>query len=105
MDSEIIKKLKEVKNKYQKEGFYIVGIFGSTARDEDDIFSDIDIAYKIDHKQFSKKHQDGFSKIIKIENIKNELQSLLKKNVDLVSLNSTNKTFLNEIQKEMIHIQ
>ena len=104
MNKNIIQKLKEVKNKYQNEGFYIVGVFGSAARKEDDIFSDIDIAYKIDHKLFSKKYRDGFSKIIKIEDIKNELQSLLKKNVDLVSLNSANKTFLNEIQKEMINV-
>jgi len=81
---EILKKLQEIKSKYIEEGFYIVGLFGSYARDEQDEFSDIDIAYKIDYDSFSKKYKDGFSKLLRIEDIKSELEELLSAKVDLV---------------------
>ena len=66
---ELLEKLKELKLKYQKIGFNIVGLFGSYAKGKSDEFSDIDIAYRIDYSIFSKNFQDGFSKVLKIEEI------------------------------------
>ena len=43
----IIKELHHYNKKYQEEDFFLVSLFGSYARDENDIFSDIDLTYKI----------------------------------------------------------
>ena len=100
----ILHKLREVKAKYAKDGFIILGLFGSVARGEEDSFSDIDIAYKIDYNKFSKKYKDGFSKILKIEDTKEELEKILQSRVDLISINSNNKLFLDRIKKDFIYV-
>ncbi len=81
---EILKKLKELKPIYEKEGLEILGLFGSFAKDTQNEFSDIDIAYKLDYEKFSQKYVDGFSKLLRIEEMKNELQKIFKKRVDFV---------------------
>ena len=75
--------IKKFKEKLSNEGIEIVGIFGSLARGEADEFSDIDIAYKLT-KKFFQKYKDGFSQLIRLEEIKKELKKELKKKVDLV---------------------
>ncbi len=92
---EIISKLKELKPVYEQDGLIIVGLFGSYAKDTQNDFSDIDIAYKLNYDKFSKKYKDGFSKILKIDDIKEELQHLFKTKVDLVPDN--NKALFKEI--------
>ncbi len=95
---EIVKILKKLNLKYKDEGFIIVGIFGSYARDSQTKFSDIDIAYKLDYNIFSKKYRDGFSKLLRIEDIKRELQAIFKRPVDLVP--NENKS----IMKDLINV-
>ena len=76
--NEILITLKELQPTYEKEGVVILGLFGSYARDTQTKFSDIDIAYKLDYDRFSKKYLDGFSKVLRLEAIKEELQTLIK---------------------------
>ncbi len=102
MKKAIINTLQSFKEKYLFEGFEIVGVFGSYAKNQDDIYSDIDIAYKIDHNKFYK--DDAFKKLFRIEEIKKELEDSLHKKVDIVSLNSDNKRLKNSILKEMVLI-
>ena len=97
-----LKKLKKIKNKYISEGFEIVGIFGSYARGDEDIFSDIDIAYRLDHDKFFK--DNAFKKLLRIEEIKKELEFNFQKKVDIVSLNSNNKRLNESIKKEIVLI-
>jgi hypothetical protein len=78
--------LKKLKEYYLKDGIEIVGIFGSFARMENDEFSDIDIAYRL-KPLFFEKYKDGFSQIIKIDDVKKELQQKLKRKVDFVPFN------------------
>ena len=96
--NEIISMLKVMKPTYEKEGLILLGLFGSYAREEHTKFSDIDIAYKIDYNKFSTKYKDGFSKLLRIEDIKKEIQSHLETQVDLVP--DTNKSIL----KDMIYV-
>ena len=96
--------LSEYKNLYADEGFNIVGIFGSCARGTDNQFSDIDLAYDLEHQKFSEKYNDGFSKLLRIDAIKNELEKVFHKKIDLVSLNSSNKELIEEIKKELIYV-
>ena len=102
--SSILKTLQEQNSVYKKDGVNIVGLFGSFANDKNDKYSDIDIAYSIDYPLFTKKFSDGFSKILKLEDIKNELETLFHKKIDFVSLNSNNKTFIEHIKKELIYV-
>ena len=101
---QITSQIHEIKNKYQHDGFEIIGIFGSYARDNADIFSDVDIAYSVDYSIFDKKFKGGFAKLLRIEEIKEELQKQLHLKVDLVSLNSNNDKFKQKVQKDMVYV-
>ncbi len=92
---EIIATLKKLKPQYQQEGFILLGIFGSYARDSQTEFSDVDITYRLDYDKFSSKYRDGFSKLLRIEDIKRELQTVLRNPVDLVP--DKNKIILKEL--------
>jgi len=100
----IILKISEIKNKYQHEGFEIVGVFGSYARGNADKFSDVDIAYSVDYSRFDQEFKGGFAKILRIEEIKEELQKRLQLKVDLVSLNSNSSRFKKNIQKDIVYV-
>ena len=68
---------------------------GSYATETQSTFSDIDIAYKIDYDKFSKNYKAGFSKILRIDDIKEELQQTFKTKIDFVPDN--NKSILSDI--------
>lgn len=96
---EILSKLKELKPIYQKEGLEIVGLFGSYANDTQTTFSDVDIAYRLDYEKMAKMQQnDPFLVLLRIDEMKKELQKKLKKSVDLVP--DKNKKIL----EGMIHV-
>ncbi len=96
--------ISDKKRQYLQEGFEIVGIFGSYAQGHADKYSDIDIAYKLDFDTFDKQFKGGFSKLLRIEEIKTELQKLLHLKVDLVSISSSNIRFQNRIKKDMLYV-
>ena len=96
--SMILLKLKELKQVYEKDGLILLGLFGSYAKDTQTIFSDIDVAYRLDYDKFSLKYKGGFAKLLKIDDIKKELQSIFKKPIDLVP-NSNQSIF-----KDLIYV-
>jgi len=91
----ILSKLKELKPTYEQEGIILLGLFGSYAKDTQTKFSDIDVAYKLDYNKFSLKYKGGFAKLLRIEDIKKELQSIFHKPIDLVP--DTNKSILKDL--------
>ena len=91
------KKLKKLKQKFLNDGIEIIGIFGSVAKNKNDEFSDIDIAYKIHYDTFFKKYKDGFSQILKLQEIKDILQNSFHKKVDFLPFNE-------KIAKEMKYV-
>lgn len=93
--NDIVSKLKELKPKYEQEGLILLGLFGSYAKDNQNDFSDIDIAYKLDYDKFSQKYKDGFSKLLRIDDIKSELQQAFKTKIDFVP--DSNKKLLKDI--------
>ena len=101
---DILTYLKEVKQRYEKEGFIIKGLFGSHARDSADLYSDIDLVYELDYEKFDKVYHGGFSKLLKIEDIKDELQNTLKRRVDLIPLNKKDTSFYKIIKDELIYV-
>jgi len=96
--------ISDKKKQYLQEGFEIVGIFGSYARGNASKYSDVDIAYKLDYATFDKQFKGGFSKLLRIEEIKDELQKLLHLKVDLISMNSDNIRFKKKIEKDMLYV-
>lgn len=100
----ILETLKKLKAHYQSEGIEIIGLFGSYAQNSADTYSDIDIAYALHHEKFSQKYHDGFSKILKIQAIKEEIEHELHTKVDFISLDSSNQTFTEHVKKEMIYV-
>jgi predicted nucleotidyltransferase len=86
--AEILHTLAKVKEKYQEEGFILLGLFGSYAKETQDQYSDIDVAYTIEYDKFSQKYKDGFSKILRIDEIRKELEKTFHTKVDLVPDNN-----------------
>lgn len=97
-----LKELRKFKNMYLAEGFELVGLFGSYAKESEDVFSDIDIAYTINHNIFFR--DNAYKKLLRIEEIKKELEMNFHKKVDLVSLDSDNSQFNENINKELIKL-
>jgi predicted nucleotidyltransferase len=80
----ILNKLNSLKKGYEKEGIILYALFGSFAKETFDRDSDIDIAYKLNYEQFSKHYKDGFAKLLRLQNIKEELESVFGVKVDFV---------------------
>ena len=95
MQNDVVNKLKELKPIYQQEGIEIVALFGSYARGTQKKYSDIDIAYRINHEECSKKYPDAFSKLIRFEEIQKELKAIFKKDIDFVP--DANKKILEDM--------
>jgi predicted nucleotidyltransferase len=76
----------QIKQEYSDEGFLVLGIFGSYARNEETTGSDIDILYELSPR-FRAKYR-GFDVFVRLEEIKNKLAARLGKPVDLADRNS-----------------
>ena len=77
------------------QGLILLELFGSYAKNTQTKFSNIDIAYKLDYDKFSKKYIGGFSKLLRIDDIKKKLQNILKKQIDFVP--DSNKTIIKDL--------
>lgn len=78
----------------QSFGISRLGIFGSVARDEHKAKSDIDIYYEGEPLS-----------LIKLLELKNSLEELLQRKVDLIRLrNSMNLTLKKRIEKEGLNV-
>ncbi|NPA28154.1 MAG: nucleotidyltransferase domain-containing protein [Epsilonproteobacteria bacterium] len=95
---DILKRLKELKEEYKKDGFIIDGVFGSFARGEKN-FNDIDLLYHVE-KKFIEKYR-GFIVFKRLEEIKRALSNELGKEVDLAPINNLSKTAKKYIFKEL----
>ncbi len=79
---EILSKLKELKPKYEADGFVILGLFGSYSRDEQNDGSDIDIL--IDTKKEFLDRYCGFRAFSRFDDIKNEMKKIFHREIDFV---------------------
>lgn len=102
MNAALLYKLKELKAKYQPEGFEIVGLFGSFARNEETESSDVDIAYRI-AKGFIANFR-GFDAFVRLEEIREEIKNILGKDVDLAPIDSSSRTFQNVLKRDLVNV-
>ncbi len=79
---EILKTLKELRPKYEVDGFLILGLFASYAMGEATETSDIDILIET-KPEFLERHR-GFHAFSKLDDIKSELKIALHKEIDFV---------------------
>ena len=77
MDAVLLDKLKEKKRLLLKDGFEIIGVFGSYARGDETKESDIDLLYDI--KPVFMQKYEGFQAFAKLNEIREELKIFLKK--------------------------
>jgi predicted nucleotidyltransferase len=81
---------------YDNFGIKFIGIFGSSARDEMNSDSDIDILYKIEtNKKLS------MFKYLKINSL---LEELFHKKIDLVRFETLKPTIKKYINKDLIYV-
>jgi predicted nucleotidyltransferase len=93
---EILNKIKNLKPKYEEEGFVLLGLFGSYARGEEKDESDIDILYDLEPKRFLQLYP-GFRALSRIEKLQDELCKEFDSKVDMAD-----KSTLNEIGRKYI---
>ena len=102
MTSEIFKIIKQFKKKYEAEGFIIIGVFGSFARNEEKAGSDIDILYRINDIALEK--YSGYKFIGLYEKIKTELKEVLKLEIDLADEDALGPVGKKYILPELVHV-
>jgi len=102
MEKELLAKIKIEKKKLLKEGFKIIGVFGSYATNTQTKESDIDLLYDIEPK-FIKKYS-GFEAFSKLTEIKNILQKALNKKVDIATIDNPSKTFKKYALKNILYV-
>jgi predicted nucleotidyltransferase len=97
----ILEKLKELKTEYEKEGFIILGIFGSYVRGGVTEESDLDILYTIDDK-FSKKY-GGLKTFGRLSELEQEISIILGKKIDLVYIEPRNPILKEVIKRDALY--
>ena len=98
----IIEKLKNIKPKYQQEGFNIIALFGSYATNSQQDLSDIDILYDVDDA-FLKKYV-GFRSVSRALEIQNELSTILNAKVDLTSPSGLSQKIKDSIISKALYV-
>ncbi|OHD57695.1 MAG: hypothetical protein A2Y33_04250 [Spirochaetes bacterium GWF1_51_8] len=102
MNNAVNEKLKELKKRYECEGFIIIGIFGSFARGEETENSDIDILYQLSESFLSR--YSGFGAISRIEEIRVEISGVMGKKIDFAPLKGLGKIGKKYILPEVCYI-
>jgi hypothetical protein len=93
--------LKELKPLLTQKQIDVVGFFGSFARDEDNIYSDIDVAIKKDENYL--KERSAYDYFNDVDILKNLIIKKFNRNVDIFDLDSSS-TMKNDILKDLIHV-
>ncbi|MES0491856.1 MAG: nucleotidyltransferase domain-containing protein [Leptospirales bacterium] len=102
MNKIFLDKISLLKQKYNTEGFIILGVFGSYARGEETPTSDIDILYELAEKFYNK--YPGWGIISAIENIRKDLETTLGKKIDFADKNALKNTGKKYILPEVQYV-
>ena len=97
---EILTIMRQFNRRNEERGIRLIGLFGSYARDEASDFSDIDIAYRIDHSRFYP--DNAFRKLEALQEIRRLLERDLRHKVDLIPYPQKDHPLYQRLQKELI---
>lgn len=98
----LLEELRNIKSKYQKDGFNIIALFGSYATNSQNSSSDIDLLYEVDNN-FLEKYK-GFQSVSKVLEIQKELSSFFHIKVDLTSPSGLSPKIKDEIISKAIYV-
>lgn len=102
MNRQMQNKLEAAKKKYISEGFVILGIFGSYARDEETENSDIDLLYEVTDL-FCNKYS-GFDYFARIDEIRSELKNEFGHEIDFADIHGLNRIGRKYIIPEVVYV-
>ncbi len=102
MNEQILQQVKNIKETLKKDGFVIDGIFGSYARDEFTMASDLDLLYHLEDEFYTK--YNGFMGFKKLDEIKSYIAKKINKKIDLAPKNNLSKTAKKYILNEVIYV-
>jgi len=97
----IIKILKDAKPFLKSKGIEEIALFGSFAKEEQNVYSDIDLAIQKEENFLKKYSAYEYFEIVAL--IKENLQQKLHRRVDLFDLDS-DSSFKSSIQEELIYV-
>lgn len=106
----ILDYLRELKPKLAKDGVTKLGLFGSYAKDEATINSDIDIVINVNDKFYNNFNGSGFAGLIYLENLRTDIENRFGKSTDLCNIKCfkdyeieifLKMLFMSEISKEL----
>lgn len=96
----IIEYLKTIENDYKNQGIVTLALFGSYAKDNQGVYSDIDIAIKKENDFFKSNPYKYFEVL---NNLRSNLQSKFHRGIDIVDLDSKSP-FMASIKKDIIYV-
>lgn len=97
----ILAYLHEIKSDLSQKGFSQIGLFGSYARDEDTVYSDIDIAIQKEPDFLS--HRSAYDYFDEIAHLKKLIFQKFHRNSDVFDLDS-NSSMKKAILKDLIYV-
>ena len=97
----ILSYLKELKPTLAQKGIVELGLFGSYARDENTVYSDIDVAIRRDADYLKDRHSYEYFNLI--DEIKNDLLKKFHRQSDIFDLSSETPMRVN-VLKELIYV-
>jgi predicted nucleotidyltransferase len=101
LKSNIISFLQEIKAELRSDGIVALGLFGSFARDEAGVYSDIDIAIQKEKNYLT--HRTAYEYFDEITKIKTLIKKKFHRNSDIFDLDS-NSSMRDEIMKDIIYV-
>ena len=99
--NEILLYLETIKKSLSLKGITHVGLFGSYARDEAGVYSDIDIAIKKEKNYL--QHRSAYEYFEEVSQIKTLIRQKFHKNSDVFDLDS-NSSMKSMILKDLIYV-
>ncbi|MEA1919288.1 MAG: nucleotidyltransferase domain-containing protein [Campylobacterota bacterium] len=99
--TEIITFLKEIKSELAQEGITTLALFGSFARDEASVYSDIDIAIQKDKNYLSTRSAYEYFDVV--AKVKSLIEKKFHRNSDVFDLDSSS-SMRETILKDIIYV-
>jgi len=97
----ILQYLQEIKSELQNDGIVSLALFGSFARNEQSVYSDIDIA--IQKKDDYLKNKTAYNYFNEIAKIKALIQNKFHRNSDIFDLDS-DSIMKENIEKDLLYV-
>jgi len=97
----ILQYLQEIKEELQEKGIVKIALFGSYAKDSQNVYSDIDIAISKDIYFLEKNSSYSYFDIV--GNLQEKIRKKFHRNIDVFDLDSKS-SFKQSIEKELIYV-